>query len=37
MYNRQALKQRAKRLIGWGNPAMFLITLVYVLDRKSVV
>ena len=31
MYNRQALKQRAKRLIGWGNPAMFLITLVYVL------
>ena len=30
MYNRQALKQRAKRLIGWGNPAMFLITLVYV-------
>ena len=34
MYNRQALKQRAKRLIGWGNPAMFLITLVYVLGHN---
>ncbi len=31
MYNRRALKQRAKSLIGWGSPAMFLITLVYVL------
>ena len=35
MYNRQALKQRAKRLIGWGNPAMFLITLVYVLAQRG--
>lgn len=31
MYQRKALKQRAKGLLGWGSPAMYLITLVYIL------